>query len=53
MSPLHARIRFMEHILKLGYDLEFGPLGETVRNNKENLEKRKQKKKIFKKNTVR
>ena len=23
MSPLHARIRFMEHILKLGYDLEF------------------------------
>lgn len=48
MSPLHARIRFMEHILKLGYDLEFGPLGETVRNNEENHEKRKEKKKKYK-----
>lgn len=47
LSPLHTRIRFMEHILKLGYDLDFGPNGETVRNNSDNHAKRDQKKKLI------
>lgn len=42
MSPLHAKIRFMEHILKLSYDLDFKG---TVRNSDENKAKREAKKK--------
>lgn len=40
ISPLHAKIRFMEHILHIAYDLSFGPHGETVRRNEINKEKR-------------
>lgn len=43
LSPLHARIRFMENILKISYDLEFGS-SASVRNSEENKEKRKLKK---------
>lgn len=44
LSPLHTRIRFMEHILKISYDLEFGPTG-SIRNNDTNKELRNLKKK--------
>lgn len=44
LSPLHARIRFMEHILKISYDLDFGS-SESIRNNETNKELRSSKKK--------
>lgn len=44
LSPLHARIRLMEHILKISYDLDFGPSG-SIRNNETNKELRSSKKK--------
>lgn len=44
LSPLHTRIRFMEHILKISYDLDFGPTG-SIRNNDANKELRSLKKK--------
>lgn len=34
LSPLHARIRFMEHILKISYDLDFGSKGSVKRSDK-------------------
>lgn len=53
ISPLHAKIRFMEHILHISYDLSFGPAGETVRNNAANKKKREDgEKKGFNKNFV-
>lgn len=45
ISPLHAKIRFMEHILHISYDLSFGPEGKTVRGNTENKKKRENEKK--------
>jgi len=42
LSPLHARIRFMEYILHLSYDLSFA--GKSVRNNAENKQKREDEK---------
>lgn len=38
LSPLHARIRFMEFILHMSYDLSF--TDEGVRNNPDNKQKR-------------
>lgn len=42
LSPLHARIRFMEFILHLSYDLSF--TNEGIRNNPENKQKRQEEK---------
>lgn len=44
LSPLHARIRLMEHILKISYDLDFGSSG-SIRSNETNKELRSSKKK--------
>jgi hypothetical protein len=49
LSPLHARIRLMEFIIKLAYDMEFGPTGNI--RNPTNKELRKKKNK-FKMNIV-
>lgn len=38
-SPFKSRIRFIEHILKLGYDLDFGMLYETNKTEIEECKK--------------
>lgn len=45
ISPLHARMRIMEHILHTAYDISFGSMGETVRNSEVNHGKREEEKK--------
>lgn len=41
ISPLHARIRFMEHVLKIAYDLSFKG---DIRGNAENSKRRSEEK---------